>query len=135
MERHFGTALAWAEAATVTRWLAALPDEQVRARPRLCALRAVQAVRAGQPAELERWLDAADAALAGAAGETVKPGRPAGFQDALDGDLVVRRRLRFAHIWTVAGGHEQCIARSGACQGNLWPGAAPSGRDVLPRKR
>jgi LuxR family maltose regulon positive regulatory protein len=71
VERHFGTALAWAEAVTVTRWLAALPDEQVRARPRLCALRAVQAVRAGQPAELERWLDAAEAALASqAAGET-----------------------------------------------------------------
>jgi hypothetical protein len=59
--------------------------------------------------------------------QAVEPGRPARFEDPLDRDLVVRRRLGFAHIWTVEGGHEQGIARSGACKWNLWPGAAPSG--------
>jgi LuxR family maltose regulon positive regulatory protein len=96
VERHFGTALAWAEAATVTRWLAALPDEQIRARPRLCALRAVQAVRAGQPAELERWLDAADAALASdaaaqTAGEQATGWEPSWLPADLPGALAWRR--------------------------------------------
>jgi LuxR family maltose regulon positive regulatory protein len=65
VEQHIGATLAWGEGATVTRWLAGLPGEQLRARPRLCALRAFQAILAGQPAEVQRWLDAADAALAG----------------------------------------------------------------------
>jgi len=64
VERHFGARLAWGEGATVTRWLDALPSEQIRARPRLCAVRAIQAIMADQAGELERWLDAADAALA-----------------------------------------------------------------------
>jgi LuxR family maltose regulon positive regulatory protein len=64
IERHIGATLAWGEGATAARWLAGLPGEQVRGWPQLCALQAIQAVMAGQAGELERWLDAAEAALA-----------------------------------------------------------------------
>jgi LuxR family maltose regulon positive regulatory protein len=74
VEWHIGATLAWGEGATAARWLAGLPGEQVRGWPQLCALRAIQAALAGQAGELERWLDAAEAALAskpaeGTAGE------------------------------------------------------------------
>jgi ATP/maltotriose-dependent transcriptional regulator MalT len=77
VERHIGATLPWAEGATVTRWLAGLPGEQVRARPRLCALRAVQAIGAGQAGELEHWLDAAEAALASEPAEETAGEQPA----------------------------------------------------------
>jgi LuxR family transcriptional regulator, maltose regulon positive regulatory protein len=76
VERHIGTTLAGAEGATVTRWLAGLPGEQVRARPRLSALRAVQAAFAGQAGELEGWLDATDVALASEPAEEATEEKP-----------------------------------------------------------
>jgi len=97
VERHIGATLAWAEGATATRWLASLPGEQVRARPRLCALRAVQAVLAWQAGEVELWLDAAEAALASApadeiAGEQAAAGWDAGWLPAdLPGTLLALR--------------------------------------------
>jgi len=97
VERHIGTRLAWGEGATVTRWLAGLPGEQVRARPRLCALRALQSALAGQAGELERWLDAADAALASEPTEQTTGAQAAaswetGWQSAdLPGTLVALR--------------------------------------------
>src|SRR5262249_4705849 len=94
VERHIGATLAGAEGATVTRWLAGLPGEQVRARPRLCALRAVQAAFAGQAGEVERWLDAAEAALASAptAGGQAVDDWEAGWLPAdLPGSLVALR--------------------------------------------
>jgi len=128
VEWHFGTALAWAEAATVIRWLAALPDEQVRARPRLCALRAVQAVRSGQPAELERWLDAADAALASeAAGKTAADQEATGWEPGwLPADLsatLAWRRSDLALLRGDGGGAarlaRQLLARLPAGEGVL----------------
>jgi LuxR family maltose regulon positive regulatory protein len=80
VERHIGTTLAWAEGATVTRWLAGLPGEQVRARPRLCALRAIQAALAGQAGELEHWLDAAEAALASESAEETAGEQAVGWE-------------------------------------------------------
>src|SRR5262249_61408470 len=80
-----------------TRWLTGLPGEQVRARPRLCALRALQSALAGQAGELERWLDAADAALASepteqTAGAQAAASWEAGWQSAdLPGTLVALR--------------------------------------------
>jgi LuxR family transcriptional regulator, maltose regulon positive regulatory protein len=88
VEQYMGRTLAWGEGSTVTRWLAGLPSEQIRARPRLCALRAIQAIMAGQPAELEYWLDAADAALAGEpATETAGEPQAAGWAGWLPADL------------------------------------------------
>jgi LuxR family maltose regulon positive regulatory protein len=126
VERHFGAALAWAEAATVTRWLAALPDEQVTARPRLCALRAVQAVRAGQPAELERWLDAAEAALAREAEDAVGEQATGWEPGWLPADLPATLAWRRADLALLRGDAEgaarlarQLLARLPAGEGVL----------------
>jgi LuxR family maltose regulon positive regulatory protein len=115
VERHIGATLAWGEGATVTRWLAGLPGDQLRARPRLCALRAFQAILASQPAEVERWLDAADAALASesaeqAAGEQAAVGwEPGWLTTDLPGSLAWLRadlaRLRGDAVTTI------CLAR------------------------
>jgi LuxR family transcriptional regulator, maltose regulon positive regulatory protein len=121
VERHIGTTLAWGEGATVTRWLADLPGEQVRARPRLCALRAIQAIMAGQAGELERWLDAAEAASrAGeraeeAAEEQAAAGWEAGWLPAdMPGTLTALRadlaRLRGDAEGTIGLAH-QVLAR------------------------
>jgi LuxR family maltose regulon positive regulatory protein len=61
VERHIGPMLGHGE---TTRWLAALPAELVRSRPRLCVVQANQATMTGQADELERWLDDAERALA-----------------------------------------------------------------------
>ena len=64
VERNTGATLARGEGATVTRWLGGLPGQKIRDLPRLCALRAIQAIMAGQAGEVERWLDVAEAAVA-----------------------------------------------------------------------
>jgi len=115
VERHVWTALASGEGATVTRWLAGLPAEQVRARPRLCALRATQAVMAGQAGEAERWLDAAEAALASApaeeiTGEQAAAGREPGWLSAdLPGSLLALR----AHLASLRGDADGAIRMAG----------------------
>jgi LuxR family maltose regulon positive regulatory protein len=128
VERHIGPTLAWGESATATRWLAGLPGEQVRARPQLCALRAIQAVVAGQPAEVERWLDAAEAALASEpAEETTRKqaaGSAAGWLAAdLPGSLLALRaelaRLR-GDADTTSRLARQVLARQHAGEGVLW---------------
>ena len=128
VERHIGATLARPESATAARWLAGLPDEQVRARPRLCALRAFQAILAGQPAEVERWLGAADAALASepteeTAGEQAAAGWEPGWLPAdLPGSLAWLRadlaRLRGDAEGTV-GFARQVLARLPAGEGGL----------------
>jgi ATP/maltotriose-dependent transcriptional regulator MalT len=128
VERHIGATLAGAEGATVTRWLAALPGEQVRARPRLCALRAVQAALAGQAGEVERWLDAAEAALASEPAEETAGGQAAAGWDAgwlpadLPGSLVALRadlaRLR-GDADTTSRLVRQVLARLPAGEGGL----------------
>jgi LuxR family maltose regulon positive regulatory protein len=52
--------------ATTQRWLALLPDEVVRADPRLCLAEAWTAINLGRPAEAAAWIDAAEAAGASA---------------------------------------------------------------------
>jgi LuxR family maltose regulon positive regulatory protein len=64
VERHAAATLARGEGATVSRWLARLPDQVVRARPRLCVVQAYQAAVAGRAEAGDRWLDLADRALA-----------------------------------------------------------------------
>jgi LuxR family maltose regulon positive regulatory protein len=128
VERHIGATLAGAEGATVTRWLAGLPGEQVRARPRLCALRAVQAAFAGQAGEVERWLDAAEAALASEPAEETAGGQAADGWEAgwlpadLPGSLVALRaelaRLR-GDADTTSRLVRQVLARLPAGDGGL----------------
>jgi LuxR family maltose regulon positive regulatory protein len=68
-EADQGPALAGDQGATVTGWLDALPAGLVQSRPRLCAVRAIQAVIAGQGGALEHWLGTAERALAAASAE------------------------------------------------------------------
>jgi ATP/maltotriose-dependent transcriptional regulator MalT len=51
--RQNGPTLAGDESAAVTEWLDALPAELVETRPRLCAVRAIQAAIAGQAGALQ----------------------------------------------------------------------------------
>ena len=89
MEQYIGGMPVGGETATVGRWLAALPSELVRDRPRLCVVQAYQAVMASRADALEHWLDAADRALSAASAaepaeaeaESARKGWTAGWQD------------------------------------------------------
>ena len=76
IERHIGGMLGRGEGATVSRWLAGLPDQLVLGRPRLCVVQAYHAVMAGHADTAERWLDAADRALAAASVDDLDEGGP-----------------------------------------------------------
>jgi LuxR family maltose regulon positive regulatory protein len=125
VERYIGATLAWAESATAARWLADLPDEQVRGWPQLCALRAIQAVLAGQAGEVERWLDAAEAALASKSAEETAGEQAAGSEAGrLPADLpgtLLALRADLARMRGDAGGTirfaRQVLARLPAGEG------------------
>jgi LuxR family transcriptional regulator, maltose regulon positive regulatory protein len=98
VERHADAAMARGEGATLARWLAALPAELVRSRPRLCLLGAYRAVTDGQPGTLRRWLEDAEHALANsgdtaapAPSEPVQEGWAAGWLTNVPGSLAVLR--------------------------------------------
>jgi LuxR family maltose regulon positive regulatory protein len=74
IERHIGVMLGRGEGSTVSRWLAGLPDQLVRARSRLCVVQAYHAVMAGRADTAERWLDAAERALAATVDELAEGG-------------------------------------------------------------
>jgi len=71
----------WNEQATLKRWLAALPPETLRARPRLCLAQAVSAIVGGQVEAAEPLIDDAERAVAATAGEPDEP--PAGPADSV----------------------------------------------------
>src|SRR5499425_3196688 len=60
VERHVETLLRRSEAATLDRWLSALPAASVRARPRLCLAQAVTALLGGRLEAVEPLLDSAE---------------------------------------------------------------------------
>ena len=64
------------ERATVQRWLSALPAELVQSRPRLLLAQALLAATSGRAEAVEPPLDAAERALAGAAGAAGEPFEP-----------------------------------------------------------
>jgi LuxR family maltose regulon positive regulatory protein len=98
VEQYITAAMARSEGATLARWLAALPAEAVRSRPRLCLLQAYRAVTDGQPEALQRWLDDAERALT-ASGDAAAPapapaaqeGWAAGWLTNVPGSLAVLR--------------------------------------------
>ena len=73
IEQHFDAFLLRGEGATVQRWLAALPAELVRSRPRLCLAQAFLALVGGDVEAAEPPLDAAERAFADAADEPFEP--------------------------------------------------------------
>ena len=64
VEQHVETLLGHSEGATLRRWLAALPAESVRMRPRLCLAQAYGAAQGFQVEALEALLDDAERARA-----------------------------------------------------------------------
>ena len=73
IEQHFDQIFRQGESATIQRWLAALPAELVRDRPRLSLAQAWMALVGGDVEAAEAPLDAAERASADAAGEPFEP--------------------------------------------------------------
>ena len=74
IERHFDEIFFLrGEAATIQRWLAALPDHVVRTRPRLLLAQAQLANAGGNLDAVEPLIDAAEQAAVGAADEPFEP--------------------------------------------------------------
>ena len=74
VEQHFdATFRLHGEGATIQRWISALPDDVARSRPRLLLAQAFLEAHSGRVEEVERLLDAAGRAPAGAAEEPFEP--------------------------------------------------------------
>jgi ATP/maltotriose-dependent transcriptional regulator MalT len=73
IEQHFDAFLLRSEGVTLQRWLAALPAELVRARPRLCLAQTFLAIVGGDVEAAEPPLDAAERAFGDAADEPFEP--------------------------------------------------------------
>jgi ATP/maltotriose-dependent transcriptional regulator MalT len=73
IELHFDEIFLQGESATIQRWLAALPAELVRSRPRLLLAQAWMVLVGGDVEAAEAPLDAAERAFADAAGEPFEP--------------------------------------------------------------
>ena len=74
IEQHFDLVYSTrGEAATIYRWLSALPAEVVRARPRLLLAQALMAATSGRLEVVEPLLDAVDCAPPGWADEPFEP--------------------------------------------------------------
>src|SRR5215472_8473865 len=73
VERHVETLLRRSEAATLDRWLSALPSESIYTRPRLCLARAVTALLGGRLEEVEPLLASAEREFATSGDEPHEP--------------------------------------------------------------
>jgi LuxR family transcriptional regulator, maltose regulon positive regulatory protein len=73
VEQHFDALFQPSEGATIQRWLAALPAELVRSRPRLCLAQTFMALVGGDVEAIQPPLDAAERALAEAGDEPYEP--------------------------------------------------------------
>jgi len=73
VEHHFDEFYNLGEAATIQRWLSALPAEMVQSRPRLLLAQALMAAISGHVEAVEPLLDAAERAPVGAAEEPFEP--------------------------------------------------------------
>jgi LuxR family maltose regulon positive regulatory protein len=73
VERHVETLLRRSEAATLDRWLSALPAESIRARARLCLAQAVTALLGGRLEAVEPLLAGAERAFAASGDEPHEP--------------------------------------------------------------
>jgi LuxR family maltose regulon positive regulatory protein len=74
IERHLEEQiLRRSEGVTMARWLAALPDDVVRARPRLCLGQAISVLLRGRADQAEPLIEAAERTYAVTAGEPYQP--------------------------------------------------------------
>jgi LuxR family maltose regulon positive regulatory protein len=120
IEQHFDMVYyLGGEAATIQRWLALLPAELIRSRPRLLLAQAQMAAASGRVAEAERAADAAEQAAAGEAEEPFEPtvGRSASMLINVPGQVALERsylaQLR-GDAAAAADFAEQVLARSDA---------------------
>jgi LuxR family transcriptional regulator, maltose regulon positive regulatory protein len=108
IERQLDARLLRWEGVTLQRWLAALPAELVRSRPRLALAEARLALISGQLEAVEGPLDAAEQALAVAADEPYEPsvGRAASMLANLPAAIALQR----AGLAYLRGDADQMIA-------------------------
>jgi len=93
VERHVDGLFLHSEAASLQRWLAALPGELVGCRPRLLLAQAILAGLSGRVEAVEGLLDAAEQALAAATDEPYEPsvGRAASLVANLPAAIALER--------------------------------------------
>jgi len=99
VEQHFDALFLPGESATVQRWLAALPAELVRSRPRLCLAQTFMALVGGDVEAIESPLAAAERAFAAAADEPYEPtvGRAASVLTNVPAAIALNRAY-LAHL-------------------------------------
>jgi len=118
VERHVETLLGRSEGETLRRWLAALPAESVRARPRLCLAQAYGAAQGFQVEALEALLDDAERAFAVSGDEPYEDpaGRPVSVLANVPAGIAFLRaslaRLR-GDAARAAGYNRQALAQLG----------------------
>src|SRR6266496_4101722 len=118
VERHVETLLGRSEGETLRRWLAALPAESVRARPRLCLAQAYGAAQGFQVEALEALLDDAERAFAVSGDEPYEDpaGRPVSVLANVPAGIAFLRaslaRLR-GDAALAAGYNRQALAQLG----------------------
>ena len=94
IEQHFDAVYYLrGEAATIRRWLSALPDDLVRSRPRLLLAKAQMAAASGHVAEAERSAEAAERVSADGDEESFEPtvGRAASMLVNVPGQVALER--------------------------------------------
>jgi LuxR family maltose regulon positive regulatory protein len=96
IERHFDALFLMGERATIDRWLAALPVELVRSRPRLCLVQTFMAIVGGDVEAIEKPMDAAERAHQGAADEPFYPtvGRATSWLGNIAAGIAIGRAFR-----------------------------------------
>jgi len=108
VEQHVEALLRRSEGATLHRWLAAVPAESLRSRPRLCVAQAISAVLGGRVEAVEPLVAAAERAFAATGDEPHEPsvGR------ALSGLANVPAVITFlrAELARLRGDPEQAVA-------------------------
>ena len=108
IERHLDAIHLRGEGATMQRWLAALPAELVRSRPRLLLAQALLALLSGRLEGVEDLLAAAERTFAGTAPEPYEPsvGRAASTLANVPAAIALDR----AHLAELRGDGERAIA-------------------------
>src|SRR6266699_1686656 len=98
VERHVDAFLLSSQGATIQRWLAALPADLIRSRPRLLLPQVVLALLSGRVDTADGLVDAAERALADSAGGADEPYEP----------VIGRATALFAHVPAIIA-HERAM--------------------------
>jgi LuxR family maltose regulon positive regulatory protein len=110
VEHRVDEVLRRGEGATLRRWLSALPEEVVRARPRLCLAQAVAAFNEGRLEAVEPLLEDVERGLAAGAGREDPYQAPAsGGEDSALANIPVSVALLRASLAGVQGDAERAI--------------------------